>query len=386
MPVIVVGSIYFSLVETIGEGDALSSSCRKEPVSAPSAPPDEPATQLERELRDQGSALAQRAPAGADAAAAAARLLARADVHYLLVAARGTSDNAARYLQYALGAEARLAVGLAAPSLYADPETAPVLDGAAVMAISQSGQSPDIVAVLSAARAQRRPTIAITNDADSPLAREADVVVPLAVGAERSVAATKTYTASLHAVQQILEALRPSAERRTWLARLPALVDEVVDAQLQARSAFDPLNDAAQLTVTGRSLDYAAAHETALKIRELAGLVTEAFSPPDLLHGPIAAVAAPGWCWLVSTTPGNPDAAALREAMLARSVPTVVVSPDAALRAGARVAIALPSGPPTWAAAVLAVLPGQVAALRLAELRGVTIDEPHGLSKVTLTR
>jgi glucosamine--fructose-6-phosphate aminotransferase (isomerizing) len=354
-------------------------------MSTASAPPDEPTTQLERELLEQGPALARRAPGGAVAAAAAARLLARDDVRYLLVAARGTSDNAARYLQYALGAGARLAVALAAPSLYADPQAAPRLDGAAALAISQSGQSPDIVAVLAAARAQGRPTIAMTNEPDSPLAATADVVVPLAVGSERSVAATKTYTASLHATQQILEALCPSAERRAWLDRLPGLVEDVVTEQLEARAAFDALDDAGRLTVIGRALDYAAAYETALKIRELAGLTTEAFSPPDLLHGPIAALAPPGWCWLISTAPGDTDAAALRRAVAARSVPTVVVSTGRSLTTDAAVAVPLPPAP-VWLSAILAVLPGQIAALRLAELRGVSVDEPHGLSKVTLTR
>jgi glucosamine--fructose-6-phosphate aminotransferase (isomerizing) len=343
-------------------------------------------TQLEIELRDQGAALGRRAEIGATAAAHAGDILRREDVHVLLVAARGTSDNAARHLQYALGAEARLPVALAAPSLYAAPDAAPLLAGAAVLGISQSGQSPDIVAVLAAARAQGRPTMAITNDVASPLAAQADVVIPLATGEERSVAATKTYIASLHAVHQILEALRPSAERREWLARLPALVDEVVEHQMGARAQFDPIDRAASLTVAGRSLDFAAAHETALKIRELTGLVTEAFSPPDLLHGPIAAVGPSGWFWLVSTTPGNADAAQLHGAVRALGVPTVVVSPDPALCADSDIAIPLPSSLPTWVASVLAVVPGQVAALRLAEVRGVSIDQPHGLSKVTLTR
>jgi glucosamine--fructose-6-phosphate aminotransferase (isomerizing) len=277
-------------------------------------------------------------------------------------------------------------VALAAPSLYADPDAAPLLAGTAVLGISQSGQSPDIVAVLAAGRAQGRPTIAITNDGASPLAAQADVVIPLATGEERSVAATKTYIASLHAVHQILEALHPSAERREWLARLPALVDEIVEGQMDARAQYDVLDPAASLTVAGRSLDFAAAHETALKIRELAGLVTEAFSPPDLLHGPIAAVGPSGWFWLVSTRPGNADAAELHRAVRALEVPTVVVSADPMLCADADIPILLPSILPSWVAAILAVVPGQVAALRLAEIRGVSIDHPHGLSKVTLTR
>src|SRR5262249_31124509 len=160
-------------------------------------------THLESEIREQGAALAARAEAGWEAAGEAAVLLACARIDQLVIAARGSSDNAARYGQYLLGLDGGLVVGLAAPWLYGHGHRAPRLPGAAVLGISQSGRSPDIVAVLEAARHQGRPTIAITNEPGSPLARIADVVIPLGVGEERSVAATKTYIASLHALAQL---------------------------------------------------------------------------------------------------------------------------------------------------------------------------------------
>lgn len=349
--------------------------------------PDHPATQLERELRDQGAALERRAATGRLAAAEAAAVLERPDVHYVCVAARGSSDNAARYARYALGMEAQLNVAIAAPSLFTGAQPPPDLRGAAVMAISQSGQSPDIVSVLAAGRAQGRPTIAITNDERSPVAAEADVVIPLATGAEHAVAATKTYVASLHAIHQLLEAMRPSPERREWLERLPGVLDEMTKRLLARRSRFDALDRAACVTVGGRGLDYATAHETAHKIRELAALTTEAFSPPDLLHGAIAGLDHRGWFWLLASeaTAAAGGAGALLETIAARNMPTVVVSADPALCARGRIPVALPSPAPRWVAAIAAVVPGQVAALRLAELRDVTIDRPHGLSKVTLT-
>ena len=142
------------------------------------------------------------------------------DVDYLVVAARGTSDNAARYAQYLLGLCARLPVALAAPWLYSG-DAPPLLSRGAVMAISQSGCSPDVIGVLAAGRAQSRPTVAITNDPDSPLAAEADVVVPLLAGVERSVAATKTYLASLHAIAQIALCLRPDPIDDGWFDGCP---------------------------------------------------------------------------------------------------------------------------------------------------------------------
>jgi glucosamine--fructose-6-phosphate aminotransferase (isomerizing) len=340
-------------------------------------------SQLELEIREQADVLAARTEPGWRDAARAAEVLRRDDVDYLIVAARGSSDNAARYAQYLLGLEARLPVALAAPWLYAG-DSPPLLAHAAVMAISQSGRSPDIVAVLDAARAQDRPTIAITNDLASPLAA-ADVVVPLFAGEERSVAATKTYLASLHAIAQIAAGLRPDPNREHWFERLPGMVSEMVEAQLAARSQFDRLAGARLVTVVGRGLHLATTYETALKLRELSGIPAEAFSLPDLIHGPIAALHGEGGVWLLSTHGrGQPDRAALELLRRGAGV-SVAVSDDEELLARAEIAIGIGGGLAEWLAPLLSVIPGQAAALRLGELRGVDLDHPHGLHKVTLT-
>lgn len=346
-------------------------------------------TILEQELREQGSVLAQRAEPGARAAARAAELIARDDVDYVLIAARGSSDNAARFGQYLLGLETQTLGALATPWLYDGPpeQPRPRLRGAAVIGISQSGRSPDIVGVLAAAREQARPTIAITNDEGSPLAQQADVVVPLGVGEERSVAATKTYLASLHAVVQLVDALAPSPERARWLDSLPDRVDAAVAQELEGRERFAVLHGLALTTVVGRGMHFATALETALKLRELTGVPAEGFSPPDLLHGPVAALSERGGLWLVSAGERERDEArATFPPLRERTGAAVVVSDDDALLAQADVAVALPAGAPDWVSAALAVIPGQVAALHLAQLLGVEVDRPHGLSKVTLTR
>jgi glucosamine--fructose-6-phosphate aminotransferase (isomerizing) len=347
---------------------------------------DSPVSLLEQELSEQGSVLARRAPIMA-AAEDAARLLADHNVDYLLIAARGSSDNAARFGQYALGAETHLNVALAAPSLFNPVSAAPDLRGAAVLGISQSGQSPDIVGVLAAAREQGRPTIAITNDDASPLAGVADVVVPLATGPERSVAATKTYLASLHALMQIIEALQPDPERRGWLERLPDLVDATVAEQLGRRAQFNVLDDAAVLTMVGRGLDFSTAHETALKVRELSAMVTEAFSPADLLHGPVAALGSPGALWIVDTGRQlDPTTREIRTKAQERGMHTVIVSQETPSLGRQDLHVEITPKAPHWVATILAVLPGQIAAMQLASRRGVDLDRPHGLSKVTLTK
>jgi glucosamine--fructose-6-phosphate aminotransferase (isomerizing) len=336
-------------------------------------------TLLETEIAQQGAALRDRSLAGSAPAADAARVLGGPDVSHVVIAARGSSDNAARFAQYLFGSELRLQVGLAAPWLYRDPERAPTLAGAAVIGISQSGQSPDVVGVLAAARRQGRPTVAVTADPDAALALQADVVVPLAV-VERSVAATKTYTATLHALVQIVEAISPDPRRRKWLDAIPEFVTATAAHLLTRRAAFDCLLDVPLITVTGRGLAYSAACETALKVRELAGIPAEAFSPPDLMHGPIAGLDGRGATW--SIEPSNEELAALAD----RSAVTVVVGPASPGTARATMHVPLPVEPPAWARALLAVIPGQAAGLRLAERRGADVDNPHGLTKVTLTR
>jgi glutamine---fructose-6-phosphate transaminase (isomerizing) len=340
---------------------------------------------LERELREQGAVLAARAESGRPAAGAAAELLDRDDVDQLVIAARGSSDNAARYAQYLLGLELRLPVALATPLLYAG-ERPPLLRRTAVLAISQSGRSPDIVTVLAAARAQGRPAIALTGDTGSPLALAADLVVPLLAGDERSVAATKTYLASLHAIAQIVAALRPDPGRDAWFERLPGLVEGTVASQLDTRGRFDALAGARLLTVLGRGTQLATACETALKLRELGGLAAEAFSPPDLIHGPVAAINDAGAVWLIGTAArGRPAGRELADLRRGAGL-AVAVSDDPELLARADIGVALEPGLPEWLAPLVAVIPGQAAALRLGELAGVDLDHPHGLGKVTLTR
>jgi glucosamine--fructose-6-phosphate aminotransferase (isomerizing) len=343
------------------------------------------ATRFEREAREQGRVLGARTSRGWEHAQAAAELLRRGDVDYLVIAARGTSDNAARYAQYLLGTEVRLVVALAAPWLY-ESDAPPRLDRGAVLAISQSGHSPDIAAVVAAAREQGRPTVAITNRPASPVGELADVVVPLLVGEERSVAATKTYLAELHAVAQLAVCLTEDTARSDWFTRVSDLVDRLADEQFSGRERFDPLADATLMTAVGRGLQLPTAHETALKVRELSGTPAEAFSLPDLIHGPIAALNRTGALWLVSTAAREQPDESILNALRGEVGLTIVVSDARELIDAADIGIPLPPGLPEWLAPMMAVIPGQAAALRLGEIRGVDVDRPHGLSKVTLTR
>ncbi len=338
---------------------------------------------LEQEIRAQAEVLGSREGPGWQSAEQAAALLRRPDVDYLMIVARGTSDNAARYSQYLLGVDARLPVGLAAPWLFGSARP-PLLSRGALLAISQSGSSPDIVQVVEAAADQGRPIIVLTNHPESPVAARADVVVEMLAGEERSVAATKTYLASLHAVAQIAECLSPLVHRREWFARLPELVGSMASFQLAGRGRFDRLAGCAVVTVVGRGLEMATAYETALKLRELGGVIAEAFSLPDLIHGPVAALSEAGAVWLISTSGRDqPDRRDL-EVIGGSGGLTVAVTDRADVLGAVDIDVRIPQVP-EWLAPLLAVIPGQAAALRLGELAGVDVDRPHGLSKVTLT-
>lgn len=309
------------------------------------------------------------------------------DVTHAVLVGRGTSDNAARYAQYLLGVQHGLTAALATPSVQTLYGTTPRFDRALVVAVSQSGRSPDVVGVLEAARRQGRPAVAITNDPDSPLAAAATTVVDLGV-AERAVAATGTYTTSLVALALLSVALRPGHERRPWLDELTAVPGAVADvlAAVPSPDAGD-VADRDRLLVSGRGFAYGTAFEIALKVRELTGVVAEAFSPPDLLHGPIRAVGEGAGALLVA--PNEPSAASQRELLgplRDRGAVVAAISGDPALLDAVDVPLPLAAEPAPWLTPVTAVLPGQRLAVAIARARGLDLDAPVGLTKVTETR
>jgi glucosamine--fructose-6-phosphate aminotransferase (isomerizing) len=342
---------------------------------------------LEAELREQPSALAtllERETGRAREVAAAFR---RDDIRYILIASRGSSSNAARYAQYLLGRANRVPVMFATPSLYTIYEQPPRLDGAIVIGISQSGASPDVASVLAEAQRQGRPTIALTNDGDSLLAQQADAVLPLAAGEERAVAATKTYLNSVGAVALLFAAIAEDDVALDELRRMPEVLERQIALSLESAPPLDEYRESVGATVVARGVNYGTAFEIALKIRELSGLVVEAYSPADLMHGPIAAIQ-PGWPVIViaPTGPARPSVEGLVVPLKERGARVIAVSDVAAVLRRAQTRLPLVPRIPEWLSPLTAVIPGQVTAMQLAQLRGLDIDSPAGLRKVTLTR
>lgn len=331
------------------------------------------------EIREQPDALSRAVTRNTDALADVARLAGRCS--HVVIAARGTSDNAARYAQYVWGMRNALTVALATPSLFSLYQRPPRLDGALVVGISQSGQSPDIVSVLDEGRSQGRPAAAITNDPDSPLAAAADVVVPLHAGPELSIAATKTYTAQLAVVAAISEAMRGEDPPD----RLGDLANAAIKQEEAARSAAETIADYGHAAVLGRGFNLATAFEWALKMQELSYVVAQPFSTADFLHGPIALVDQQyPVLAVIADGPAASDVAAALERSHERGAPTVVITGSENTRPDAAATMQLPDAE-EWLSPIPAIVIAQLFTHWLTIAQGNDPDNPRGLSKVTRT-
>ena len=340
---------------------------------------------LEHEIHEQPPVIRRLLEREADNAARLAALV-RGRFDYAVIAARGTSDNAARYAQYLWGACNRLPVALATPSLFTLYQSPPRLARALVVGISQSGQSPDIVAVVAEGRRQGCPTLVITNDPGSPLAAAAECVIPLHTGPERAVAATKTYTASLAALALFSCQLADDAGRLAQLRRVPDRIEQALGELAAILPRVERYRYMDRCAVLGRGYNYATAFEIALKIKELTRTVAEPYSSADFRHGPIAMVR-DGFP-VLAVAPGGAAAGDLHALVVdlqKLDSELLLISDDPDLLAQAHLAMPLPSGLPEWLTPLVAVLPGQLFSLALAQVKGLDPDRPQGLKKVTET-
>lgn len=310
----------------------------------------------------------------------------RGTFDYVVIAARGTSDNAARYAQYLFGAHNQLQVALATPSLFSLYKAPPNLDRALVIGISQSGQSPDIVSVLAEGRKQGRPVIALTNDPQSPLAKTAQYIIPMHAGAEQAVAATKTYTTSLAALALFSSLLDGERSYLNELLRLPDYLELTLAGLESTLPRVERYRYMAHCVVIGRGFNYATAFEIALKVKELTRTVAEPYSSADFRHGPIALVREGFPVMIIA--PSSIVLEDLRDLtfdVLRRGAEVLMISNDDEMLQQAQMPMPLPPGLPEWLSPLAAVIPGQLFGLHLAKARGMNPDLPQGITKVTET-
>ena len=336
-------------------------------------------TRMFQEAADASDAV--RAQLHHDAAAIAAigaevrRLRPRA----VITCARGSSDHAATYAKYLIETRAGVLTASAAPSISSVYGVSLDLRGCLFIALSQSGRSPDLLAAVAAAKAAGATILVLCNSPDAPLIAAADLAIELRAGVETSVAATKSYLATLAALVRLVAAWTQDAALESDLQALPAQMDQ--SWMLDWSAALPPLEAAAHLYVVGRGLGLGAAQETALKCKETCGLHAEAFSSAELRHGPYALMG-PGFPALLFA---QRDAAragveALGGDLARRGVPVMMAG------AAADGAIVLPTTPATAEIApILLVQSAYRLIATLAIRRGFDPDNPAHLRKVTET-
>ena len=287
------------------------------------------------------------------------------------IAARGSSDHAALYAKYLFGARNRVLVALAAPSLFTHYARPPRLDGQCVIGISQSGESPDVVAVVEEARRQGCLTVAITNAAESRLARASELVLRLEAGPEVSVPASKTYTASVLAMAMVSHALDPEPSFEAALEQVPEAISRALDREDEIDDLVPPLIGP-RAVVLGRGFNFSTAEEIALKLSETSYVLARAWSVADFEHGPIA-IAEAGLPVLLVDGGGlvAADLDSVRRRLEAKGSQVLHLFDVSGL-------------PEELTPIPLAVL-GQLLAHDVAVARGIDPDQPRTIEKVTRT-
>ncbi|MDY7040561.1 MAG: SIS domain-containing protein [Chloroflexota bacterium] len=343
---------------------------------------------LHDEIFEQPQVLRALIEAEAERVAEIAARVRERRVPYVVIAARGSSDHAALYAKYLLGILNHLPVALATPSLFTMYHSPPQLRDALVIGISQSGESSDIVGVVSGAREQGALTLAITNESGSPLARAAEHVLPCHAGVERSIAATKTYTSQLVAVGLLATTLAEDETRLSELRAIPDAMEKTLTLSEVVKLAAERYRYMEQCVVLGRGYNYATAYEFSLKLKELTYVVAAPYSPADFVHGPIAIVEH-GFPVIVIAPHGevyDEVIALARRLQKVRRAELVVISDRDGALALAKTPLWLPVSVAEWLSPVLCAVPGQLFAYHLTLVKGFDPDHPRGLHKVTVTK
>ena len=336
-------------------------------------------TRMFQEAAAASDAVRAQLQCDADAIAAIGREVRRLRPRTVITCARGSSDHAATYAKYLIETRAGVLTASAAPSISSVYGVSQDLRGCLFIALSQSGRSPDLLASVAAAKAAGATILALCNSPDAPLIAAADLVIELRAGVETSVAATKSYLATLAALIRLVAAWTQDAALESAVDGLPALMDETW--ALDWSAAMPLLESAAHLYVVGRGLGLGAAQEIALKCKETCGLHAEAFSSAELRHGPYTLLG-PGFPALLFAQRDATQAGvqALGSELVRRGVPVLIAG------APADGAIMLPTTAAT--AEIAPILRVQSAYRLIATLairRGFDPDRPAHLRKVTET-
>jgi glucosamine--fructose-6-phosphate aminotransferase (isomerizing) len=355
-----------------------------EPIPAPAAP----GSVFLAEIREQPEAL-ERLLEGDRTFADVAAEIRRRDATTIRMVGHGSSDNAASYGVYAFGlgpgwTALRDSISL---TVYYGAELD--MSGCTALALSQSGQTPDVVEYARHARQRGAYVVAVTNDPSSELARESDAVLELRAGAERAVAATKTYSNQLAALGLLAAHAAGTGAAFADDLRATASAMSALTASMEERIAAVALTFAyaGRMFVVGRGAEFATAREIALKLLETCRIAAEPLTATDLAHGPVAAFDSMFPVWAIASDDATLPAV-VEAVQRAREAGATIVASGSAASAipGAEIVLASPPAPSLLLAPLLSIVPGQLFAWALAQARGLDPDAPRGLQKVTLAR
>lgn len=342
-------------------------------------------SQMMAEIEEQPEALRRTFEAERAHAADFKKFAAARDFRLIVLVARGTSDNAALFGRYLLEIATGIPVSLCAPSVHTLYHARLDLRRALVVGISQSGAGTDINLVLKDARKQGAFTVAITNEAKSQMVRVAEESFLVRAGRQRSVAATKTYTGQLMILYLMAFALGRQIELKS-VSEIPARVRETLKLAADIRTMVQRYRYMRQCAVVARGLNYANAFELSLKLMETCYIVAERFSSADFLHGPIAMIERD--FPVILFAPQGKTFAGQRQLIkrLAglRAETIAITSADVRLPGITRT-IRVPGKIPEIYSAIPYIVPGQLFAAQLAEVKGLDPDRPRSLQIVTQT-
>jgi glutamine---fructose-6-phosphate transaminase (isomerizing) len=355
-------------------------------AAAASDAPAVPGAKLLAEIHEQPAALRRLLEHAGEYEAVAAEATSRG-LDLVRMVGHGSSDNAASYGVYAFGLLPAWTAMRDSISLSVYYGAKVDLHGSSVLGLSQSGQTPDVLEYVERARSRGAFTIGITNEPDSSLATAAEVVLPLAAGPERAIAATKTYTNQIAALAllagyaagrgpELVDGIRRTADLLEEL--LPTLERRVFD--LAVSLAF-----VGRMFVIGRGTEFATAREISLKLLETCRVAAEPLTATDLVHGPVAAIDGLFPVWTIASA--DEALPAVREAAArARAAGAMLIASGTGAReiAAAEHYLPVPAPPLPILTPLLSVAPGQLLAWALAQARGLDPDSPSGLSKITL--
>ncbi|PTH87683.1 glucosamine-6-phosphate deaminase [Streptomyces sp. A244] len=354
-------------------------------ASTPDPLSDLPGRTMAREMAEQPAVLRRILSEGAPAIQDIARRIAARAPRFVLLTARGTSDNAALYAKYLLEIRLGLPCGLTSMSTTTAYGARPDLTDVLVVTVSQSGGSPDLVASTRAAREAGAITLAVTNNPDSPLAGVSEYHIDIMAGPEKALPATKTYTASLLALYLFVEGLRGGDGAPAQV--LPPLAEQLLARQDEVRTLAARYRFAERMVITSRGYGYPTAKEAALKLMETSYIPALSYSGADLLHGPLAMVdnVSPVIA-VVTDGKGGEALQPVLDRLRGRGADLVVIGPRHQVEQASAGFVLPTDDVAEEVQPVLEIIPLQLLAYEVTVARGQDPDAPRALAKVTETR